>query len=177
VGGARGGAGPRRPPGRRETAMNQTEIRALIDALERAPSIVIPLVREVPPEKLKRRPRPGKWSAHEHACHLAEVHPLFFERLDLMLREETPLIWPYNPDKDQEEDALLKVDLDEALIRYARDRARLVERLRRLSPADWERTAEHPEYAHYSVYIMCRHAALHDMLHAYRIEEVALSRE
>jgi DinB superfamily len=58
---------------------------AVIDALERAPTIVVPLVREVPPALLKRRPLPTKWSAHEHACHLAVVHGLFFARLDHML--------------------------------------------------------------------------------------------
>ena len=54
---------------------------AVIEALERAPSIVVPLVRVVPPVVLKRRPAPKKWSAHKHACHLAVVHELFFDRL------------------------------------------------------------------------------------------------
>jgi hypothetical protein len=157
--------------------MRETEIRAVVDALERAPSIIIPLVREVPADRLKRRPKPGKWSAHEHACHLAEVNPLFIDRLDLMLREKAPRIRPYDPGEAADLDALLKVDLDEALDRFARDRARIVERLRRLAPADWERTAEHPEYARYSVLIAFRHLSLHDGLHAYRIEEVLLARE
>ena len=39
----------------------------VIDALERAPGIVVPLVRGVPADILKRRPAPRKWSAHEHA--------------------------------------------------------------------------------------------------------------
>ena len=39
--------------------MNTT---AVIDALERAPQIVIPLVREVPESILKRRPAPKRWS-------------------------------------------------------------------------------------------------------------------
>ena len=53
----------------------------VIDALARAPDVIIPLVREVPPAIRKRRPAPGRWSAHEHACHLAHVHALFFARL------------------------------------------------------------------------------------------------
>ncbi|MGG7380757.1 DinB family protein, partial [Escherichia coli] len=53
-------------------------IPAIIDALRRAPEIVVPLVREVPADVLKRRPAPRRWSAHEHACHLAHVHALFF---------------------------------------------------------------------------------------------------
>jgi hypothetical protein len=54
---------------------------------------------------------------------------------------------------------------------------RLVSRLRELTPSDWRKTAEHGEYSHYSVFIMFRHLALHDFLHAYRIEELLLKRE
>jgi DinB superfamily len=59
---------------------------AVIDALERAPEIVLPLVHEVPPAVLKPRPAPGKWSAHEHACHLAVVHGDRIE--ELLLKKE-----------------------------------------------------------------------------------------
>jgi uncharacterized damage-inducible protein DinB len=150
---------------------------ALITALENAPAIIIPLVREVPEAVVKRRPQSGKWSAHEHACHLAEVHPLFFSRLELMLSGPRPRITSYSPDKAMEEGALLKVDLNEALERFAADRARLVEELKDLSEDDWLREASHEEYDHYSVLIMFRHVALHDMLHAYRIEELLLKKD
>jgi hypothetical protein len=149
----------------------------VIESLERAPRLVLPLVREVPGPVRKRRPAPGRWSAHEHACHLAAVHPLFFERLDLMLKEDHPTIRGYQPDRDDAEDALLNVDLDEALGRFERDRARLVARLRDLRPADWDRTAAHAEYARYSVFLMFRHVALHDLLHSYRIEELLLKKD
>jgi hypothetical protein len=69
------------------------------------------------------------------------------------------------------------MDLDESLERFVADRARLVARLEELSPADWARTAEHGEYRAYSVFIMFRHLALHDFLHAYRIEELLLRRD
>lgn len=150
---------------------------AVIEALERAPGIVVPLVREVPPALLKRRPSPTKWSAHEHACHLAAVHRLFFERLEQILASPAPVITPYDPGQSDPDDFLLRMDLDDSLQRYAEDRRRLVDRLRQLSPADWARTAEHGEYSHYSVFIMFRHLALHDFLHAYRIEELLLKRE
>ncbi|HWS99385.1 MAG TPA: DinB family protein [Pyrinomonadaceae bacterium] len=155
--------------------MNNPE--AVITALSNAPALITPLVREVPAENLKRRPGPGKWSAHEHACHLAEVHPVFFSRLERMLDETRPLIKAYNPDEAMEEGALLKVDLDEALERFCRDRERLVEALKDLTEDEWLREAEHEEYDHYSVLIMFRHVALHDMLHAYRIEELLLKKD
>ena len=155
--------------------MNKTEV--VIAALERAPDIVIPLVQEVPEAILKRRPRPGKWSAHEHACHLALVHPRMSTRLDLMLTDPSPRIKPYLPHLDEEDGAMLKVDLDEAMERFSSDRRRLVERLNALSAEDWHRTAEHGEYTHYSVFIMFRHLAMHDVFHAYRIEELLLKND
>lgn len=150
---------------------------AIIDALERAPGIVIPLVREVPGDFLKRRPAPRKWSAHEHACHLAHVHQLFFDRLDLLLASPAPVIAPYNPGDSDADDLLLRMDLDDSLRRFAEDRRRLIERLRGLSREKWNRTAAHGEYSHYSVFIMFRHLALHDFFHAYRIEELLLKKE
>jgi hypothetical protein len=150
---------------------------AVIDALARAPAIVVPLVREVPPQRLKQRPSPRRWSAHEHACHLAHVHQLFFDRLEVMLASPAPVITPYDPGTGDPDDLLLALDLDASLARYEADRARLVARVRQLTPDQWQRRAEHGEYSHYSVFIMFRHLALHDFLHAYRIEELLLRRD
>jgi hypothetical protein len=150
---------------------------ALIEAVARGPEIVIPLVRQANAAVLKRAPVPGEWSIHENAVHLAEVHPLFFRRLDLMLRDDDPEIRSYDPGRDDPEDALLKLDLDDALRRFAADRARLAERLRTLSPDQWMRTARHEEYNAYSIFIMFRHLALHDFDHAYRIEALLLQKD
>ncbi|PWT92467.1 MAG: hypothetical protein C5B55_06360 [Blastocatellia bacterium] len=150
--------------------------QAVLTSLANAPGIIIPLVREIPTDLLKRRPKPGRWSAHEHACHLAEVHSLFFTRLDLMLTENHPRIRPYDLDQAMgSESAYLQVDLDQALSRFESDRGKLVEKLGRLSEADWQRTGDHPEYARYSIFTMFRHLALHDLLHAYRIEEILIN--
>jgi hypothetical protein len=148
-----------------------------IAALERAPRIVVPLVRQAAPAIVKRRPPAGKWSIHEHACHLAEVHPLLSQRLDLMLAEDNPAIRSYDPGRDDRPDGLLAVDLEVALRRFEEDRKRLVGRLRQLQPDDWTRTATHEEYNCYSVFTMFRHLALHDFFHAYRIEELLLRKD
>jgi hypothetical protein len=149
----------------------------VVAALERAPRIIVPLVGEVRPVNLKRRPAPARWSAHEHACHLALVHRLFVDRLKQMLSSPAPVITPYDPGVSDPDDLLLGMELETSLRQYVDDRRRLVERLRKLSPVEWSRTAEHGEYSHYSVFIMFRHLALHDFFHAYRIEELLLKKE
>jgi len=157
--------------------MGSETVTAVIESLARAPQIVVPLTREVPTALLKRRPAPDRWSAHEHACHLAVVHAMFFERLDRMLSDPHPVITPYHPGTQDADDRLLQLDLDQSLDQFVTDRSKLVTRLRQLSPADWERRAEHGEYSDYSVFIMFRHMALHDFLHAYRIEELLLRKD
>lgn len=155
--------------------MNNSQ--TLIAALAAAPEIIIGLVREVPPQNLKRRPSPNKWSAHEHACHITTIDAPYLARLELMLSDPAPRITPMSASPDEEAGALLNVDLYESLALYVRERARLVERLQQLTEADWQRTATHPEYSHYSVWIMFRQLLLHEMQHAYRIEELRLKKD
>ena len=146
----------------------------VIAQLARGPGTLRALLADVPPRDLKRRPRPERWSAHEHACHLALVEPLWAARLERILTEDVPTIVSYEPDTDEPPERLLSLDLEDALAGYEHDRRALLGRLEALSPADWERRAVNTAHARYSLFLMCRHAALHDMLHVYRIEESAL---
>jgi len=158
-----------------EKFMNDTT--TLISALETAPGVIIPLIREVPAQILKRRPSPAKWSAYEHACHLSQSDVAFRARLELILSTPKPIIETIENSPEDEAGAMLEIDLDESLDRYVRERAALVERLKELSPDEWQKTAEHEAFEHYSVFIMFRHVLNHEMLHAYRIEELLLKKD
>ena len=141
--------------------------------LARGPKLIADLIESVPSRDLKRRPKPEKWSAHEHACHLAVMEPMWAARLDRILNEDNPEIISYEPD-DDDPNKLLNMDLDAALKDFARNRSAFVERVHSLPPAAWQRRATHTSHARYSLFLMCRHMAMHDGLHAYRIEESAL---
>lgn len=154
-----------------------SDAMALISALEAAPGVIIPLVREVPPRILKRRPSAEKWSAYEHAIHLSQSDAPFLARLDTILSMPEPYIETINNSAEDEAGAMLEIDLDESLERYVRERSALVARLRMLSPHEWRKTAEHEAFDHYSVFIMFRHLLNHEMLHAYRIEELLLKKD
>lgn len=154
-----------------------SDTTSLISALEMAPGVIIPLIREVPLAILKRRPIPGTWSAYENAIHLSQSDVAFRGRLELILSSDEPFIETIENSAEDEEGAMLGVDLDESLDRYVRERASLVEILKRLTPAEWQKTAVHEAFDHYSVFIMFRHLHLHEMLHAYRIEQLMLKKD
>jgi len=149
----------------------------ILKSLKHSPAIIESLLKQAPPQLLKKRPESGKWSIHEHICHLAEVHPLFFDRLELIVNQENPVIHSYEPGRDDDDKKLLNIDLAEAFSRYRTDRSRLIKRLETLTPEQWRKTAEHEEYNFYSVFVMIRHLALHDLFHGYRIEELLLQKD
>jgi hypothetical protein len=147
------------------------QIEAVLEQFSRGPALVRQVIYEVPPQLRKRRPAPSVWSAHEHAVHLPAIYPLIVRRLDHMLSDPSPRIKSYEPSRDDTDDALLKLNLDLEMNRFERERSALVERLRTLTPGQWAIAAEHEEYSQYGVFIMIRHLALHDLHHAYKIEE------
>jgi hypothetical protein len=154
-----------------------SDTTTLISALAIAPGVIIPLIREVPPQILKRRPSPAKWSAYENAIHLSQSDIAFRARLDLILSSPEPFIKTIENSTEDEEGAMLEVDLDESLERYVRERAALVTRLKQLSPDEWQKTAVHEAFDHYSVFIMFRHLYVHEMHHAYLIEQLLLKND
>jgi hypothetical protein len=147
---------------------------AIINALELNPSIVIDLAEEFEISRRSVRLHPEKWSALEHIAHLARVEAMLHERLKRMLAEPDCPIVPYDPQHDDPR-TLKDADWDESLSRYQWDRAEVVGILRGVDPPTWERRYEHPEYAVYSIRHLARHWALHDLAHAYRIEEILLT--
>jgi uncharacterized damage-inducible protein DinB len=160
-----------------DTAITSEKIASVLEQLARGPRFVRELINEVPAELRKRRPAPGFWSAHEHAVHLAAIYPRVIARLEQMLRDSSQPILDYEPSRDDPDDALLKLDLDAEMDRFERERAALIERLRRLTLDEWAITVKHTGYSHFGVYIMFRHLALHDLYHAYRIEDRLLRKD
>jgi hypothetical protein len=63
-----------------------------------------------------------KWSTREHACHLSGVDRLYIDRLDHILAHPRPVITPYDPARNEADDAFLQMDLERSMTRYVEDR-------------------------------------------------------
>ena len=147
----------------------------MINALSHSPAILADMLRDIPADLRKQHRRPGKWSIHEHTCHLAQADLMILERFRTFAREEHPVFTLYLPGTTVE-DNLMDLDLEEQMASFTHSRATMVELLNSYSSNVWERSAEHPEYTQYSPYILLRHTLMHDHFHMYRIEELWLTR-
>jgi len=120
---------------------------------------------------------PGKWSIHEHACHIATGDQSgFIDRFKQFINEQRPIIKPLSGESFPP-DYLIKMDLNEALDIFFEKRKELISLVRSADKSIWVKEAEHPEYQIYTPYIMLRHRLMHDHFHMYRIEELWLANE
>ena len=154
------------------------DIPELLEGLRRTPTILIPLVESIPGDKLDLRRGDGFWTIAEHVGHLAQVQPMLMERINRFIAEDHPEFIPYLPDKEEEgPNVSARIDIPEALGHFSNYRDKQVALLENLSKSVWQRTAGHPEYDQYSLYILVRHILMHDYWHMYRVEELWLTKD
>ena len=154
------------------------DIPDLLEGLRRSPKVLSAFVRSMPAGRLDRRRNDNSWTVSEHVSHLAQVQPMLLERLLRFRDEGRPVFVPYIPGQGEEEPETPDVmPWETALEQFGRYRAQQVALLEAADVATWQKTGEHPEYEHYSLYILTRHILMHDHWHMYRMEELWLTRD
>jgi uncharacterized damage-inducible protein DinB len=152
-----------------------TDIDEILAGLSRSPKILAALLTNIPEEMLKVRRIPGKWSIHEHACHLVDVQPMLIERIKAFKHQEHPVFKPYLPGDTDSDAHLIQMALAEALPKFAVYRHELAGLVGTFQLDDLEKHGQHDEYTLYTPHILLRHILMHDHLHMYRIEELWLT--
>jgi len=151
------------------------DVQEVLGGLYRSPVILSALLSGIPEELLKVRRIPGKWSIHEHACHLVDVQPMLIERIRTFKHEEHPVFKPYLPGDTDSDAHLMQMDLAENLPKFAAYRQELASVIGTFRLEDLEKQGQHDEYTLYTPHILLRHMLMHDYLHMYRIEELWLT--
>ncbi len=123
---------------------NLSSPASLIAALHAAPALIHHLTRITPPQKWSLRPAPGEWAFNEILCHLRDVDTeVNLPRVEAVLNRENPVITGQNTDPWAEQRRYHEQDSQTAFQEFVAARARLVEKLKTLSPQEWERPARH----------------------------------
>jgi uncharacterized damage-inducible protein DinB len=156
------------------------DIQDLLEAMRRTPPILTAMVDSMPEPKLDLRRGEGFWTVAEHVSHLAQVQPMLLERMERFIKEAHPVFVPYIPGEEEAEpDTPPRMEMAAALDQFTGYRKQQVARLEAVLDKEdiWQRTAIHPEYEAYTLYILTRHVLMHDHWHMYRMEELWLTRD
>jgi uncharacterized damage-inducible protein DinB len=154
------------------------DIQDLLEGLRRTPRILSEFVKSIPEDNLDLRRGEGFWTIAEHVSHLAQVQPMLLDRLLRFENEDHLEFIPYIPgDAEDEPHTPPRMNMAAALKQFEHFRSKQVVLLESANDVTWEKTATHPEYETYSLYILTRHTLMHDYWHMYRIEELWLTRD
>jgi len=148
----------------------------VLETLRSLPDVVEPWFRAIPENNLDRRRTAGAWTLREHLYHVAAVQAMLLDRMKRLRDEAHAVITPYFP---QNEPALADryPSVDAAFVEYRTRRAEQMTLLSGLSPDDWSRPAEHPEYELYNLGLVVHHLIFHEYWHLYRTEELWLTKD
>ena len=152
------------------------DFEQILSCLEKTPEILAGLLTQIPGDLLKTKRLEHSWSIHEHACHIATGDGIgVLDRLRLFFDEECPVFLPLSGESFPP-DHLMKMNLDQAIDGFFKERAEVVRRAKFLDASLLEKEGKHPEYGIFTPYVMLRHRLMHDYYHMYRIEDLWLAK-
>lgn len=142
-----------------------------LEVIAETPNKIETLLAALGPERANQSPAPGKWSAREIVCHLADCETVFAFRIRQALAEENHVVQPFDQDKWAKNYATY--DTDEALALFSATRAwnlRLIDSL----PAEaFEKRLTHPERGEMALRVVIETMGGHDVNHIRQIETIA----
>ena len=125
--------------------MTEAEIKKQLDAAEKSPGEIARAASGLPEKVLRYKPSPEKWCIQEILGHLADIEIVYAYRIRQMLADENPVIAPMDQNAWARNLDYLRTPAPELIAAYGLNRHRTVQLLRRLKPADFEKSALHPE--------------------------------
>jgi uncharacterized damage-inducible protein DinB len=129
----------------REKDMSDSQRRAFMDAIARAPERLSAAVAGLNEQQLGTPYRPGGWTVRQVVHHLPDSHLNAFGRFKLALTEEEPTIKPYDEARWAELADAKTAPIEPSLKLLEGLHKRWVILLESLTAADWPRTFHHPE--------------------------------
>jgi uncharacterized damage-inducible protein DinB len=145
--------------------------QAPLDAISDTPRRLAHLVDTIGPERLETPPAPGKWSARDILCHLADCDIAFGFRLRQALAEDHHVIQPF--DQDLWAKSYSACDARLALAALSALRAWNIALIRSVKPADLSKPVTHPERGTMTFQTIVETMAGHDRNHIKQIESIA----
>lgn len=141
-----------------------------IEVIAGTPAKLESAIAAIRAEAVEQPPAPGKWSAREIVCHLADCEIVFAFRLRQALAEEHHVIQPF----DQEKWATVygAYDARTALAVFSKVREWNVRLIHALTPRELSKPLAHPERGEMTVQTIIETMGGHDINHLRQIEAI-----
>jgi uncharacterized damage-inducible protein DinB len=134
-------------------------LRHTLDALE--------LLEGVGAEAFLQRPMREKWSAHENLAHLGRYYEIFLERIERILKEDTPEFGRYRAEDDQGFLQWVALSTTDVIREMRVTREHMLRRLETLSEDEFARKGVHALYGELTLTQWLEFFLIHEGHHLY----------
>lgn len=145
--------------------------RPVKDILAATPAAIASLIETMGPAKTAAVPAPGKWSAAEIVCHLADCELVFAFRLRQTLAEDNHVIQPF--DQDKWGTRYPGISANHALDVFTAMRGWNLHLMRTALPDAANKRVTHPERGAMTFQIIVETIAGHDLNHLSQLQRLA----
>ncbi len=125
--------------------MTEAELKRHLEAAEKSPKQIAAAVSGLSDKTLRYRPGPDKWCILEVLGHLADIEVVYGYRLRQMLADKKPVIAPIDQNDWARNLGAMETPPAEMIALYGLNRHANLRLLQRLTPADLDKSAHHPE--------------------------------
>jgi uncharacterized damage-inducible protein DinB len=142
-----------------------------LEVIASTPAKLRALMEAIGGERAEQPRAPGKWSAREIVCHLADCEAVFAFRLRQTLAEDRHVIQPF--DQEAWAKRYANYSVEAALATFSALRQWNLVLVRSFSAADLARPVNHPERGEMTLETIVETMGGHDRNHLKQIEEIA----
>ena len=129
------------------------------------------LVRAIGHDRLTESPAPGKWSARDILCHLADCETVFAFRLRQTLAEDHHIVQPF--DQDKWAATYASIPATDAIVTFAALRRWNLLLIESALPTYASKPVTHPERGTMTFATIVETMAGHDLNHIAQLEKIA----
>jgi uncharacterized damage-inducible protein DinB len=147
--------------------------RSAREVISETPQKLHSLLAELSPGGLERRYAPGKWTAREIFCHLADCEIAFSFRLRQALAEEHHLIQPFDQDAWAQPYPNTALRAQAAVELFTALRLWNLTLLDTLPAESWSKPVRHPERGEMNFATLIETMGGHDLNHRGQLEAIA----
>jgi uncharacterized damage-inducible protein DinB len=148
---------------------------ALTDRLKTQHESIPMIIADVNKSGLEWHHSPGKWSIHDNIAHLASYQPLFIDRMNKILDQDTPVFERYNADIDPEFPGWQSRETLDLVEQLFIDRETILTLITGLRHKQLSRTGTHPKFGRMTIVEWTEFFLLHEAHHLFTIFQLVKS--
>jgi len=146
-----------------------TLYQSLHDRLKNQHEAIEEIISGINSSRLTHSPSPGKWSINDNIAHLTKYQPIFIDRINTILKQDSPKFDRYTAETDPDFETWREFKIEDLLQRINTDRQEIFNLITSLTDPDLKRDGLHPKFGKLTIIQWTEFFLLHEAHHIFTI--------